>query len=203
MLNETEAWAGGQVVLEQFDVRRRAFGERLYAAIIQVLHIADHLMPRGRALGKEAIADALNFAADQESTSYHRELLKLLISSHSTAFEDSSSSTEGKVERPDRFLLTRQRHRQRHLLPVGPAGIARGLAGRLFIIAHRPGMFGRMRALKTKTSPTVDHQWAINLSVCAIIFDRRRRIAYRESYVRATPGPLSQSAMLTTAGGGR
>src|SRR5437667_7310419 len=77
MLNETEAWPGGQVVLEQFDVRRRAFGERLYAAVIEVLHITNHLMSRGRALRKETITDALDVAANDKSASYHRELLKL------------------------------------------------------------------------------------------------------------------------------
>src|SRR5258707_975139 len=66
MLNETEAWPGGQVVLEQFDVRRWTLGEHFYAAVIEVLHIADHLMPRGGPLRKKAIADALNVAADDK-----------------------------------------------------------------------------------------------------------------------------------------
>src|SRR5439155_20828828 len=60
----------------QFDVRRRAFGKRLYAAVIEVLHITDHLMPRGRALRKETIANALHVAADEKSASYHSELHK-------------------------------------------------------------------------------------------------------------------------------
>ena len=77
MLNETEAWPGGEVVLEQFDVLWGTLGKRLHAAVIEVLDIADALMARGRALRKEAIADALDVAADEKSASYHRELLKL------------------------------------------------------------------------------------------------------------------------------
>ena len=71
MLNETEAWPGSEIVLEQFNILLRTFGQRFYAAVVQVLHIADHLMPRGRALRKEAIADALHVAADKKSASYH------------------------------------------------------------------------------------------------------------------------------------
>src|ERR1700680_1432124 len=84
MLNETEAWPGGEVVLEQFDVLRRSLGERLHSAVIKVLHIADNLVPRGRALRKEAIADALHFAADKKSTSHrHGRTLERLKDSPS------------------------------------------------------------------------------------------------------------------------
>jgi hypothetical protein len=71
MSNEPEAWAGGEIMLECLDIRRRSFGQHFDAAVIKVLHITNNLMSRRRALREETIADALHVAADKESTSYH------------------------------------------------------------------------------------------------------------------------------------
>lgn len=61
-------------MLECFNIRRRTFGQHLDATVFEVLHIADHLMPRGRALRKETIADALHVASDKKLPSNARPI---------------------------------------------------------------------------------------------------------------------------------
>ncbi len=73
MSNETESRPGCEIVLKRFDIMRRPLGERLYPAIGKVLYIADYLMPRRRALGKESVANALNFAADDKPACHSRD----------------------------------------------------------------------------------------------------------------------------------
>ena len=55
-------------MLKRFDALRRPFGQSFDAAVIQVLHITNHLMSRRRALRKEAKADSLHVAADDKSS---------------------------------------------------------------------------------------------------------------------------------------
>lgn len=68
MVDSTEARAGCQIVFESFDFGDGTFCERFNAAVRKVLHVADDLMSRRRALREEAIADALHVTADQEAT---------------------------------------------------------------------------------------------------------------------------------------
>ena len=73
MSDETESRPGCEIVLKGLDIMGRALSERLYPAVGKVLHIADYLMPRRRALGKESVANALNFAADDKPACHSRD----------------------------------------------------------------------------------------------------------------------------------
>ena len=66
MIYGREARAGGQFEFERFDMLGWTFGQHFDAAIIEVLHITRDLMPRGSALGEEAITYALHVATDEK-----------------------------------------------------------------------------------------------------------------------------------------
>ena len=66
MFDTAKARASGEIVLESFHLRSRTFRQSFDASIIQVLHITDNLMTRGRALRKETKADSLHITADNE-----------------------------------------------------------------------------------------------------------------------------------------
>ena len=68
MLDVTKPRAGRQFVFERFNILRWPFRQRLDTAVIEILYIAVHLMPRRGALRKEAIAYALHVAADEKSS---------------------------------------------------------------------------------------------------------------------------------------
>ena len=68
LIYRREARAGGQFVLERLDMLRRAFGDDLDPAVLEVLHITRDLMPRGGALSEKTIAHALHLAANQKLT---------------------------------------------------------------------------------------------------------------------------------------
>ena len=57
--------AGGEVVLEFFDVLRRAFGQNFDAPVREVAHVAGYLMPRRHALREITIPDPLHYTADE------------------------------------------------------------------------------------------------------------------------------------------
>ena len=67
VIDFSKSRAGGEIVLECFDLLCRAFDEAFDATVVQVLDIAEHLMSRGRALGEEAIPDALNISTDKKT----------------------------------------------------------------------------------------------------------------------------------------
>lgn len=72
VLDGAECGAGRQLVFECFDAFTRTFGDRLDATVGQVAHVADDLVPRRRALCKEAKADALHFPTDRKlSCGFH------------------------------------------------------------------------------------------------------------------------------------
>ena len=56
---------------------RRTFSQNLDAAIIEVLHITDDLMPRGGALRKETITHALHLAAHEKLTRNWRHIRQI------------------------------------------------------------------------------------------------------------------------------
>lgn len=62
-----EAWAGGEIMFEGFDLLRRTLCQCFHATIRKVLHISHNLMTCGRPLGKEAVADALHVTTNQET----------------------------------------------------------------------------------------------------------------------------------------
>jgi hypothetical protein len=68
LIDVPEPWAGRQFMLERFNIMRWAFGQRLDTAVIEILHIAVHLMPRRGALREVAIAHPLHIAADEKSS---------------------------------------------------------------------------------------------------------------------------------------
>jgi hypothetical protein len=67
VFNVTEAWPGCKVVLKGFDLLRRTFDEALDTAVGKILHVSHYLMTRGGALGKKAVAYALDVATDNEA----------------------------------------------------------------------------------------------------------------------------------------
>jgi len=66
VFDRRESRTGGQVVLECFDTLHRAFGQCFHAAVVQILHVPNNLMARGRALRKESKPYALHVATDQK-----------------------------------------------------------------------------------------------------------------------------------------
>lgn len=68
VIDRSEAWPRSQLVLKGFDMLDRPFRQNLNPAIVQVLHVTDNLVTRGRTLGKEAITDALHLTTDQKFT---------------------------------------------------------------------------------------------------------------------------------------
>ena len=64
----TETWASRKVMLECFNLRRRALRERFNAAVGKIFDVTNNLMPRRRPLREETIANALHIAADQKAT---------------------------------------------------------------------------------------------------------------------------------------
>ena len=67
MFDVAKARAGGEIVLERFDLRRGAFGQGFDATVRKILYIADYLMTSGGALDKETKADTLHVTADEET----------------------------------------------------------------------------------------------------------------------------------------
>jgi len=61
-------------MFEFFDLLRRTFGHYLDAAVIEVLHITDDLMPGGGALSEETITHALHLAAYEKLTRNWRHI---------------------------------------------------------------------------------------------------------------------------------
>ena len=61
-------------MFEFFDLLRRTFGHYLDAAVIEVLHITDDLMPRGGPLSEETITHALYLAAYEKLTRNWRHI---------------------------------------------------------------------------------------------------------------------------------
>ena len=74
MIYRREARTGGQFVFESFDLMRGTFRQYLNTTIIEVLYIADDLMPRGSALRKEPITHGLHFATDKKPTRNWRHI---------------------------------------------------------------------------------------------------------------------------------
>jgi len=70
VINCREARAGSQLVLERFNILRRALGEGFHPPVIEVLNIADDLMSRRRTLGEESKPNPLHVAADKKSARY-------------------------------------------------------------------------------------------------------------------------------------
>src|SRR5262249_45819592 len=66
LIDVAEARTSCELVFEGLDTLRRTFGQRLYATVVQVLYIANNLMPGRSALSKEPIAHALHVPADQK-----------------------------------------------------------------------------------------------------------------------------------------
>jgi hypothetical protein len=57
-------------MLESFNAARRSFRKRFHSPVGTVAHITHNLMPRRRALRKEAISDSLHVAFDQKLSRY-------------------------------------------------------------------------------------------------------------------------------------
>jgi len=68
MIHGREARAGSQFVFERFDLWPGTFGQYLDTAVIQILYITRDLVPRGGALRKETITNALHLATDEKLT---------------------------------------------------------------------------------------------------------------------------------------
>ena len=51
-------------MLKGFDAVRRAFGHTLHAAVRQIPHVTNNLMPRRGALREKTIAHSLDVSAD-------------------------------------------------------------------------------------------------------------------------------------------
>ena len=81
MLDMRIARTGDEVVLEFFNGVGRPFGKGLDTAVVEISDVAADLMPRGRPLGKIAIADALYLAADDEPSCHGHVSSKLNVQS--------------------------------------------------------------------------------------------------------------------------
>ena len=74
MIDRREARARCQIILKPFHALCRTFCECFNAAIVQVLHISNYLMARGRALGKKPKAHTLHITANDKPARYSRHL---------------------------------------------------------------------------------------------------------------------------------
>lgn len=70
LFDNGELWTSSEIMLEGFDVFRRAFNVRLDRAISLVLDVTDYLMPRGSPLAKKPVTNSLNVAAYYKSSCY-------------------------------------------------------------------------------------------------------------------------------------
>ena len=74
MIDRREARSRCQIILEPFDALHGSFGERLDPAVVQVLHISNYLVARGRALGEKPKAHTLHITANDKPARYSRHL---------------------------------------------------------------------------------------------------------------------------------
>ena len=85
-----------QFVLEFFHIPGRTFGEHFDAAVIEVLHVADNLMPGRRALDEETITHALHVATDDKLTSNWRRIHGIEFNTEAHSAQMRGSLTFGK-----------------------------------------------------------------------------------------------------------
>jgi hypothetical protein len=64
LLDARETRAGGQVMLERFNRRRRTLGHGFHRAVGKVPDVANNLVPGRGALRKKSVTDALHVSAD-------------------------------------------------------------------------------------------------------------------------------------------
>jgi hypothetical protein len=67
VVDVTETWSCGEIVLERFDLLDRPFSQRLNPPVREILYVSNHLMTSGGTLRKETITNALHVASNEKA----------------------------------------------------------------------------------------------------------------------------------------
>ena len=109
VIHRRESRAGGQLMLESFDMLRRTFDQHFHATVIKVLHITSNLVTRGGALRKEAVTHSLHFATHKKLPSNWRHIRQ-------SEFNPSTLGVQSKLS----LRNSKNRDRRRNFFPARP-----------------------------------------------------------------------------------